>query len=85
MTSFWQTTGVLVRDINEGHCLSKVEPCESDCAPEYQCPVTDDTITPLDTASVHVPEGILFCSYPTPIQPYIPVYFCTYYVVGLSL
>ena len=85
--SFWQTTGVLVRDINEGHCVSKAEPCGSDCTSAYrwQCPDADDTMTPLDIASVHVPEDILFCSYPTPIQPYIPVYFCNYHLVGLCL
>ena len=82
--SFWQTTGV-VRDVNEGHCLSKAEICGSDCPPAYrwQCPPADDTITLLDITSMHVPEDILFCSYPTPIQPHIPTYYCNYYIVGL--
>ena len=51
----WST----VRDVNEGHCLSKAEICGSDCPPAYQCPPADDTMTPLDIASVHVPEDII--------------------------
>ena len=82
-TSFRQTTGILVRDINEGHCLSKAEICGSDCTSAYhkQCPPADDTMNPLDIASAHVPADILFCSYPTAIQPYIPTYFCNYVMI----
>ena len=76
-SSFWQTTGARVRDMNEDHCPLKIS-CGGDCASEEWCPSTDNAGYSLGPASVHVPEGILFCSYPTAIQPYIAVYFCNY-------